>query len=66
MTEKRKGIKMSDNKQYYRITWDGYYDVEAKNEEEAEQAFIDYIENEELDSYGRNWKELIKIEGLNE
>lgn len=57
---------MSDNKKYYRITWGGYYDIESKTEEEAEQAFIKYIENEEIDSYGRNWKELIEIEELNE
>lgn len=57
---------MSDNKKYYRITWGGYYDVKANDEKEAEQAFIRYIENEELDSYGRDWKELIEIEGLNE
>ena len=48
----------------YRITWGGNYDCEAKTEEEARRQFINYIENEEIDNYGRDWKELIEIEEL--
>lgn len=48
----------------FRITWGGYYDTKANNEEEAIQKFIDYINNEELDLYGRDWKELIDIEEI--
>ena len=48
----------------YRITWGGSYDTEAETEEEAKQQFIDYIQNEELDNYGRDWYDLIEIEKL--
>lgn len=48
----------------FRITWTGYYDCEAIDKKEAEQKFIKYIENEEMDQYGRDWKELIDCEEL--
>ena len=51
---------------FYRITWGGYYDVAAKDEEEAKQKFITYVEDEEMDTYGRDWKDLIEIENLEE
>jgi hypothetical protein len=48
----------------FRVTWGGYYDYEAKTQEEAKQKFIEYIQNEEIDKYGRDWKELIEIEEI--
>jgi hypothetical protein len=50
----------------FRITWGGYYDCKAKTEKEAEKQFVNYIENEEIDSYGRDWKELIEVEELDD
>jgi hypothetical protein len=48
----------------YRITWGGIYDCEADNEEDAKQQFINYVEQELTDDYGRDWKDLIDCEEL--
>ena len=52
-------------KKYYRVTWEGFFDIEAENEEEAKQKFIEHIENEDIDDYGRTWQELIGVEEIN-
>jgi hypothetical protein len=49
---------------YFRVTYDGYYDGEHENEDEAKQAFINYVENNETDGYGRTWDDLISVEKL--
>lgn len=48
----------------YRITWGGIYDCEADDEEEARQKFIKWIEEEHMNQYGRDWKDLIDCEEL--
>ena len=48
----------------YRITWSGIYDTAAETEEEAKQQLIDYIQNERIDKFGREWKDFIEIEEL--
>ena len=48
----------------FRITWGGYYDTNASDEEEARKQFIQYIEEEDIDSYGRDWKDLIEVEEI--
>lgn len=47
---------------YYRIEYEGYMEGEYASEEEAKQAFVDNIKNDELDGYGREWTELIVVE----
>jgi len=49
---------------YFRITWEGYQDIEAENENQAKECFIRYVVEEELDRYGRDWKDLIGVEEL--
>ena len=46
----------------YRITWAGYYDCEANDEKEAKQQFIEWVENEDIDQYGRDWKDFVECE----
>lgn len=50
----------------YRVIWGGYGVYEAESEGEAKKQFIDYIEEENIDVYGRTWKDLIEIEELEE
>jgi len=45
----------------FTVTWGGYYSVEAESWEEAREKFISYVEEEEIDSYGRDWKDLIEV-----
>jgi len=45
----------------FTVTWGGYYPIEAESWEEAREKFILYVEEEEIDSYGRDWKDLIKV-----
>jgi len=53
-------------KRLFTVTWGGIYNCNAENEKEAIKRFIDYVENEESDMYGRDWKELIEVEELEE
>ena len=48
----------------FRVTWEGYYDTDASDEEEARKKFMRYVEEEDIDQYGRDWKDLIEIEEL--
>jgi hypothetical protein len=49
---------------YYRITWEGYQEGEFTNEEEAKESLIDFVENGEVDHFGRDWTQLISVEQL--
>jgi hypothetical protein len=49
---------------HYRVTYGGYIEGEYKDREEARQAFIDFIENGDIDNYGRVWEDLIDIEQI--
>jgi len=49
---------------YYRVTWEGYLEGEFDDEEQAKKALIENIEENEIDAYGRDWRELIVVENL--
>jgi len=49
---------------YYRITWDGYIEGEYPDGDEAKNALIKHIEEDELDQYLRNWRDLVSVEEL--
>ena len=51
---------------YFRVTWEGYIEGEYESDEEAKQALIDFINNDEFDNYGRTWEDLIAVEELTE
>jgi hypothetical protein len=46
---------------YFRVTFEGYQEGEYATMEEAKQAFIDFVENGEVDGYGRTLDDLISI-----
>jgi len=45
---------------------EGYSEGEYASAEEAKAAFIKWIEDEELDGYGRVWSDLIGVEEFDE
>ena len=51
---------------YFRVTLEGYREIECESEEEAIQDFIDFVENDGIDSYGRTWRQLIDVEKLSD
>ena len=51
---------------YYRVTFEGYIEGDYPDQKAAEQALIDQIENDELDGYGRDWRQLVQAENLDE
>ena len=51
---------------YYRVTWGGYIEGEYESEEAARAALIDFIDDEDIDQYGRDWIQLIEVERLDE
>lgn len=48
----------------FRVTWAGYFDCEADNKEKAKNQFIEWIEENDIDQYGRDWKDFIECEEL--
>jgi len=51
---------------YFRVSYEGYIEGEYDNEEEAIKEFLEGLNEDYVDAYGRTREQMLRVEKFNE